>query len=328
MRAASARFLAPTFWIAADRWLRTVPSESTSRVGDLGDRAAVEASARTSRSRSDSGLAPSLSAASGERRVHDPLAARDAPDRRGELGRRRVLEHEPRRAGLHRAAQVARPPERREDHDPAAGQRGRSWAAAASPSSPGISMSRSATSGRSPQRRRDDLVAAADLGHDLEVALQLEQGGERAADHRLVLGEQQRITRRRRAAIGTRPGAGTRRRQRPRLHPAAERAARSRRPASPVPRRAPGTAGAGRVRRPVVDDPSAPAPSDPDRRRARVAVAQDVGDALADRPAEHASTSGGRPSGAGSTLASIPAACEGRPGRRPAPCERRPRGTR
>ena len=51
-------------------------------------------------------------------------------------------------------------------------------------------MSSNATSGRVEQRRRDHLVAAADLSDDLEVALQVEQGGQRRADQRLVVGEQ------------------------------------------------------------------------------------------------------------------------------------------
>ena len=37
----------------------------------------------------------------------------------------------------------------------------------------------------------DHLVPAADLGHDLQVGLQGEQRGQRAADQRLVIGEQQ-----------------------------------------------------------------------------------------------------------------------------------------
>ena len=50
------------------------------------------------------------------------------------------------------------------------------------PSRPGISTSSSATSGRYARGRGDHLVAAADLGDHLEVRLQVEQRGERAAD--------------------------------------------------------------------------------------------------------------------------------------------------
>ena len=59
------------------------------------------------------------------------------------------------------------------------------------PSSPGISTSSSATSGRCSRRGRHHLVAAADLGDHLEVGLEVEQRGERAAHQRLVVGEQQ-----------------------------------------------------------------------------------------------------------------------------------------
>ena len=51
-------------------------------------------------------------------------------------------------------------------------------------------MSSRATSGLTRERRVDDLVAAGDLGHDLDVGLELEQARERAADHPLVLGDQ------------------------------------------------------------------------------------------------------------------------------------------
>ena len=59
------------------------------------------------------------------------------------------------------------------------------------PSRPGISTSSRATSGRCPAGRGDHLVAAADLGDHLQVGLQLEQRGQRAADQGLVVGEQQ-----------------------------------------------------------------------------------------------------------------------------------------
>ena len=59
------------------------------------------------------------------------------------------------------------------------------------PSSPGISTSSRATSGPVLAGRGDHLVAPADLGDDLEVGLQVEQRGQRAADQRLVVGEQQ-----------------------------------------------------------------------------------------------------------------------------------------
>ena len=57
------------------------------------------------------------------------------------------------------------------------------------PSMPGISMSSRATSGRA-ARGGDDLVAALDLGDDLDVVFEREQAPERAADHGLIFGEQ------------------------------------------------------------------------------------------------------------------------------------------
>ena len=51
-------------------------------------------------------------------------------------------------------------------------------------------MSSSATSGRVRRAAAEHLVAALDLGHDLDVALQGEQARERSAHHGLVLGDQ------------------------------------------------------------------------------------------------------------------------------------------
>ena len=51
-------------------------------------------------------------------------------------------------------------------------------------------MSSRATSGLAALRGRRHLVAPADLGDDLDVVLEREQRGERLADHRLVLGDQ------------------------------------------------------------------------------------------------------------------------------------------
>ena len=59
------------------------------------------------------------------------------------------------------------------------------------PSRPGISTSSRATSGRCAAGLGHYLVPAADLGHHLQVGLQGEQRGQRAAHQRLVIGEQQ-----------------------------------------------------------------------------------------------------------------------------------------
>ena len=76
------------------------------------------------------------------------------------------------------------------------GKERRSRSAASSPSMPGISMSRRATSGRGGGGRGFDVVAAVDLRHDLHVRLEGQQRGEGAAHHVLVLGEKGRGSRR------------------------------------------------------------------------------------------------------------------------------------
>ena len=88
-----------------------------------------------------------------------------------------------------------------------------SCAAAEMPSSPGISMSSSATSACRCAGGLEHEVAALDLGDDLDVVLEREQAGERAAHHRLVLGDQDAdhaLERQREpqaeAAPGSRPG--------------------------------------------------------------------------------------------------------------------------
>ena len=121
------------------------------------------------------------------------------------------------------------------------------------PVMPGISMSRRATSTSWARAAASDLVAAGHLGDDLDVVLQAEQRGQRLADHRLVLGEQdldravvmQRILRSAAAPARhpRRPGgsrAGVARRP-PGVPPASTR--RSVRPVRPLPR--PCAAGAG-----------------------------------------------------------------------------------
>ena len=55
---------------------------------------------------------------------------------------------------------------------------------------PGISMSRSATSGKVAQSRGDDLVASANRRHDAEVLLQVKQRRERGANELLVVREE------------------------------------------------------------------------------------------------------------------------------------------
>src|SRR5215467_9558365 len=60
---ASARLRAPSFWIAADRWLRTVPWDRCSDAARSEIAACPRAADSTSVSRAVSGLAPSARAA-------------------------------------------------------------------------------------------------------------------------------------------------------------------------------------------------------------------------------------------------------------------------
>src|SRR5579884_167710 len=62
MRTASIRLRASSFWMAAERWLRTVPSDRYSRLATSARVAPSAEAASTSVSRGDSGLSPSLSA--------------------------------------------------------------------------------------------------------------------------------------------------------------------------------------------------------------------------------------------------------------------------
>ena len=85
------------------------------------------------------------------------------------------------------------------------------------PSSPGISTSSSATSAPRSTGGGHHLVAAPDLGDHLEVGLEPEQRGQRAAHERLVVGEQQpdrrarqRCTRSRKPPLVRRPTATSR----------------------------------------------------------------------------------------------------------------------
>ena len=109
----------------------------------------------------------------------------------GELGRGGVLDDEPGRTGLQRAAQVARPAERRDDqhlgvggHAPDLGGRGDAV-------EPGHLDVEQGDVGVVLEDGRYDGVAAADLGDHLEVGLEAEQRGQRATDQRLVVGQQE-----------------------------------------------------------------------------------------------------------------------------------------
>ena len=110
----------------------------------------------------------------------------------GELGRGGVLDDEAGRTGLEGTAQVAGPAEGRHDQHPRVrGGLRRSSAVAVMPSMPGISTSSSATSGSVGEHGGQHLVAGPHLGDHLQVGLEAQQGGQRAADQGLVVGEQQ-----------------------------------------------------------------------------------------------------------------------------------------
>ncbi len=168
------------------------------------------------------------------------------------------------------------------------------------PSAPGISMSRRHTSGCVQRDRSSDLVAPGDLGHDLEVWLEVEQGGERSAHQRLVIGEQQ--TDRRRSPRHLQLGAAAGGAPGPRSSPP-EPSTRSRRPRRPLP----------------ISSASTPRPSsvttnrrlvERDGAELRTGMADDVGDRLAQHPGRHGASTrieGSRQSAGRS--ASIPAAC-------------------
>ena len=159
------------------------------------------------------------------------------------------------------------------------------------PSSPGISTSSRATSGRVRRAACDHLVAAADLGHDLEVALQIEQGGKAprtsawssASSSRIALAH--RAAPRRSRSRKPRPSS-----PRPTVSAAPAARARSRSPDRPWP--GVGSARRRRVRRRAVGDAAAVVDhldvvaADPHRAPRGAAVPHHVGDALAHGPAE------------------------------------------
>ena len=110
---------------------------------------------------------------------------------RGEVARRRVLQQEPGRAGLHRPAQVARPPERREDQRP--GTRAapaRSCGRRGQPVQPGHLDVEQRDVGPVSQRRGTTSSPRPTWATTSMSSSSREQRGERPAHHRLVLGEQ------------------------------------------------------------------------------------------------------------------------------------------
>ena len=208
--------------------------------GDVGDGRAVRGRRRARRAPGRSaGCGPParVAAASAGSTTRSPAA--DPAHRVGELVGRRVLDDEPERARLHRPAQVAGPAERRE-------RRGRGSRAPPRRPRPPRPARRCRASRRRAAARRaagaappaSDLVAAGHLADDLEVGLEREQGGERAPDEVLVVGQQQpdaaRVTRAPRPAAGSRGGTAG-----PAVTGPPVAATRSVSPRSPLPRRPP-----------------------------------------------------------------------------------------
>ena len=224
----------------------------------------------------------------------------------GELPRRGVLDDEPAGAGLHRPAQVARAGRTWSRSAPGSdGSARRSAAVAAMPSSPGISTSSRATSARARTAAATTSSPRADLGDHLEVGLQVEQRGQRAADQGLVVGEQQPDHAARPPAAGSRPRArgpiSTRRagRRGPLAQPGQARAAARR------------SAGAA----PVVARPRRSRPDSATPHRVARRVPHHVGDALAHRPGEQLPVAGrARRRRRSGRSAAMPAAVERLPG--------------
>ena len=156
MRTASARLRGAGL---ADR-RRTGGCAPCPRTGTAGRRSRRPVSRRgrraAPRSRGRSAATPRparLSVASAGSTTRSPACTRRTAS--ASWAGRGVLDHEPGRAGLHRPAQVAGPAERRHDQHPAcSGTAARTAAVAAMPSSPGISTSSRATSGRCSRDRR------------------------------------------------------------------------------------------------------------------------------------------------------------------------------
>ena len=127
----------------------------------------------------------------GDRRREQRVAGGDDAHRVHELLGRRVLEQEAAGAGAERLEHVVVLLEGGEDDDAAAdaARRRATRRVASRPSSFGIWMSISTTSGCSRRGDRDRLLAVARLADDLEVVLGLEDQPEPGSHQRLVVGE-------------------------------------------------------------------------------------------------------------------------------------------
>ena len=127
---------------------------------------------------------------SGQLGVDHALAGEDLADRARQVLDRAVLDEEPARARLHGTAQVPGTAERRDDEDLAFRQFGVQFGGGVEPAAPGHLDVEDGDVRAYLAGRRHDPVARGDLADDLEVLLQVEQQGQSAAHHALVLGEQ------------------------------------------------------------------------------------------------------------------------------------------
>ena len=248
------------------------------------------AATSTSRSRPVSGDAPPARVAAASAGIDDALAGVHPPHRVGELLGRRVLDDEAGRAGFHRAPQVARPPERGQDDHAAAGHLLAQRGGRGQPVHAGHLDVEQGDVRLGRERGRDDLVAPPDLGHDLEVVLEVEQCRECRADERLVVGQQEpdhgstTATRSCPARSARLAGAALRRAAASRAHAAPPSSTPSPRLDPLAQARQPAARPADAA--PAVVDDLHPARPELDRAVRGPGVAHHVGHALAHHPAE------------------------------------------
>ena len=238
---ASARLVTPSFPIAEEMWLRTVPSVRNRVAAIYAVVPPAAAACSTSVSFVVSGLAPTDERLRGELGIHHSQPLVDATDRVDEPFDRSVLDHEAVRPGLHGAAQIAGAAEGGQ-HDDARGA-GRCRAASrrrrsrrSGPAAPsavvpaGICTSSSSTSGSARRRRRGCSPRRPPPPPPRDPGFQTQQRHQARAQDRLVIGDHQADHACRSHRRGE-PGAGLARSVTSRRPPAtATRASRPRRP--------------------------------------------------------------------------------------------------
>ena len=233
-----ARFLAPIFWIAAERWFRTVPSDSPRLVAMSATVPLVAARASASRSARTAGWRP-RSARRG--RAPGPRPAGRAPPagsrRRARVAGASLSRNPVAPASIARRRYPGRPNVVRITTRQA-GSGGPELRGRGQPVEPGHLDVEQRDVGPGLQRPRHDLVAATDLGDDLEVGSSASRAA--SAPRTIAWSSARRIRVTRRVPRRARSARETRSRKPPsgrgpasRLPPSV--AARSRSPSSPVP---------------------------------------------------------------------------------------------